>query len=117
VTSQTLDPVADPLNPGFNSRVDELLRDLVGRLDEFDPDELEAERAEGVLRLTFADGSKCILNRQSAAGQVWLAEGATAWHFTWDDAAQQWVDTKGRGGLRPILREIIVRKLGRQVAL
>jgi len=87
------------------------------QLDAFDPDELEAEASEGVVKLTFADGSKCILNRQSAANQMWLAEGATAWHFEWDAAKSSWIDTKGRGELRDVIAGVITRRLGRAVSL
>ena len=52
-------------NSAFLNRAQDLLRALLLELDAFDPDELEAESSEGVVRLTFADGSKCILNRQS----------------------------------------------------
>ena len=79
---------------------DAVLLDLLLRLDAFDPDEVEAESSEGVIKLSFADGSKCVLNRQSAANQMWLAEGATAWHFEFDAASSSWLDTKGRGELR-----------------
>jgi CyaY protein len=101
----------------FRQRAEELLRSVVRRLDTFDPDELEAESTEGVVKMTFADGSKCILNRQSAANQMWLAEGATAWHFEWDAAKTAWIDTKGRGDLRDVLAEVITRRLGRAVSL
>jgi CyaY protein len=102
---------------GFRQRAEELLRSIVLQLDAFDPDELEAEASEGVVKLTFADGSKCILNRQSAANQMWLAEGATAWHFEWDAAKSSWIDTKGRGELRDVIAGVITRRLGRAVSL
>ena len=102
---------------GFRQRAEELLRSIVLQLDAFDPDELEAEASEGVVKLTFADGSKCILNRQSAANQMWLAEGATAWHFEWNDSQNGWIDTKGRGDLRDVLAGVISRRLGRAFAL
>jgi CyaY protein len=104
-------------NSAFLNRAQDLLRALLLELDAFDPDELEAESSEGVVRLTFADGSKCILNRQSAANQMWLAEGATAWHFEFDPSAEVWVDTKGRGELRRVLAEVVSRRLGRKVEL
>ncbi len=102
---------------GFRQRAEELLRSVVRRLDAFDPDELEADHVEGVVRVTFADGSICILNRQSAADQMWLAEGASAWHFEWDASQLAWLDTKGRGDLRDVLTEVISRRLGREVSL
>ena len=70
-----------------------------------------------MIKLTFADGSKCILNRQSAAQQIWLAEGATAWHFEFDAPSATWRDTKGRGELRQILGDVISRRLGRTIPL
>jgi CyaY protein len=111
-----MDPGSDR-DASFLQRVDSLLRELVLRMDHFDPDELEAETSEGVLKLTFGDGTKCILNRQSAARQLWLAEGASAWHFEFDPTSGSWRDTKGRGELRPILAELLTRRLGRTVSL
>jgi len=110
-----MSPTSEPGN--FLHEVDSLIGDLVRRFDAIDPDELEAETSEGVLKLTFADGSKCVLNRQTAAQQVWLAEGASAWHFNYEQAARRWVDSKGRGDLRAILGDILTRRLGRRIAL
>jgi CyaY protein len=97
----------------FLHRAERLVNGIVSVLDRCDPDELEAEVAQGVVKIAFADGSRCILNRQSAARQIWLAEGATAWHFAFDEADQRWIDTKGRGELLSILAGIVCRKLGR----
>jgi CyaY protein len=111
-----MSPASDSTQ-AFRQRAEELLRTILLRLDTFDPDELEAEASEGVVKLTFADGSKCVLNRQSAANQMWLAEGATAWHFEWNDSQNGWIDTKGRGDLRDVLAGVISRRLGRAFAL
>jgi len=97
----------------FLRRAERLIDGIVSVLDGCDPDELEAEVAQGVVKIAFADGSRCVLNRQSAAQQIWLAEGATAWHFAFDETHQRWVDTKGRGELLSILAGIVSRKLGR----
>lgn len=93
------------------------LRDVLERIDAFDPDELEADAAEGVVKIRFADGRICVLNRQSAAHQIWLAEGATAWHFVHDPASGRWLDTRGRGDLRSILSAIASERLGRPVRI
>lgn len=103
--------------PDFQHASDSLLRRVLARLDSFDPDELEADLAGGVLRITFADRKNCILNRQSAANQIWLAEGASAWHFAQDLASGRWLDTKGRGDVDAILGEILSRRLGRAIDL
>ena len=106
---------SSPQDQEFLLRAEHCLRTIQTTLDTFDPDELEADLANGVLRISFADGRNCILNRQSAAHQIWLAEGASAWHFVFDAPTQDWVDTKGRGPLRTILAETIGRRLGRPV--
>lgn len=93
------------------------MQQVQARLDSFDPDELEADLAGGVLRIAFADGRNCIMNRQSAANQIWLAEGASAWHFEFDPVRNEWLDTKGRGELPRILADILSRRLGRPVSV
>ena len=80
-----------------------LMQAMLAKLDTFDPDELEADAAAGVIKMTFASGGPCVLNRQTAAHQIWLAEGATAWHFELDAASGAWMDTKGRGELYSVL--------------
>lgn len=101
----------------YLQQADRCLHDLLTRLDTFDPDELEADFAGGVLKIGFPDGRNCIVNRQAAAQQIWMAEGATAWHFTFDAARDAWLDTKGRGELRQILTDVLRRRLGRPVTL
>ncbi|MBL8726231.1 MAG: iron donor protein CyaY [Planctomycetes bacterium] len=101
----------------FLAQADACLHALQAALDAFDPDELEADLAGGVLRIRFSSNSICIANRQAAAHQIWLAEGASAWHFVYDAAQKAWIDTKGRGKLHTILGEIVSRRLGRAVCL
>ena len=109
-------PMAGNADQDFLRRADECFQRLVQTLDRFDPDELEADLAGGVLKITFADRRNCILNRQAAANQLWLAEGASAWHFALTPDGQ-WLDTKGRGALYAVLGEVLARRLGRRVDL
>lgn len=101
----------------YHREADRCLDDLLARLDAFDPDELEADLSGGVLKIAFPDRRNCIVNRQAAARQIWMAEGATAWHFEFDATGRQWLDTKGRGELRQILGGVLSRRLGRAIAL
>jgi CyaY protein len=98
-------------------QADRCLQDLLARLDTFDPDELEADLGGGVLKISFADRRNCIINRQAPAQQIWMAEGATAWHFALDPANNTWIDTKGRGELRQILAGVLSQRLGRRIEL
>jgi CyaY protein len=101
----------------FGQRADAYMAGILAALDELDPDELDCQLAMGVLTMEFADGTKSIMNRQVAAHQIWLAAGANAWHFDFDATQEDWVDTKGRGKLREILRQLLNERLGRSVAL
>jgi CyaY protein len=94
-----------------------LMQDLLSRFDSFDPDELEADAAAGVIKIAFERGGPCVLNRQTAAHQIWLAEGATAWHFEHDAAQGKWIDTKDRGDLNAVLNEVLSRRLGRAITI
>lgn len=100
----------------FSKAADAFMGEMFETLsDGFDPDELDPDLAMGVLSMEFADGRKCIMNRQTAAHQIWLASGASAWHFAQVDG--DWVDTKGRGKLRDVLAEVLAERLGRPVSL
>jgi CyaY protein len=101
----------------FGRQADRFMESLVKQLLEFDPDELDADLAMGVLSMTFADRTKCILNRQIPARQVWLALGASAWHFAQDPRTGEWLDTRGRGRLQDILSTALSDKLGRKITL
>jgi CyaY protein len=101
----------------FLKRADAFMAAVLAQLDAFDPDELEADLAMGVLKIAFPDGRTCVMNRQTAAHQIWLAEGATAWHFAFDATQSRWIDTKGRGDLWSVLSGVLQKRLGRPVRL
>ena len=65
----------------FTREADRFMERVLSSLEDIDPDEVDTDLAMGVLTMEFGDGSKSIMNRQTAAHQIWLAEGAQAWHF------------------------------------
>jgi len=54
-------------------------------------------KGSGVLELEFADGSRIVVNRHSAARQIWVAARSGGYHFRWDGS--HWVDTRESGEL------------------
>ncbi len=100
----------------FTKSADACMHALFAKLTNLDPDEVDADLAAGVMTLEFADGRKFILNRQTAAHQIWLAHGVTAYHFAREPDGR-WMDTKGRGELAMLLARAISQKLGRPVTL
>ncbi len=108
--SQDCDPAR------FSHAADECLERVTQWLEEFDPDELDYTSADGVLKLEFADGGVFVLNRHTAAQQMWLAAAGKAWHYEVDPEGQ-WTDTKGGMPLYEQLCTSISTKLGRTVNL
>ena len=99
----------------FQKRADECLAQVARWLEDFDPDELDYTTSDGVVTLSFADGARFVLNRQSAVSQMWFAAGARAWHFRWDVALALWLDEKDGTPLRERLGTAVSEKLGRVV--
>jgi CyaY protein len=99
----------------FLRRADECLERVESALAEVDPDELECTSTDGVLTLEFADRARFVLNRQTAANQMWFAAAARAWHFDWDAASGTWRDDRDQVELFARVAEEIGKKLGRGV--
>ena len=78
--------------------------------------ELDFERKEGgVLEVEFDDGSRIIVNRHSAAREIWVAARSGGFHFRRDGAA--WRDTRSGKELLGALSELVSDQLGRRVLL
>jgi CyaY protein len=101
----------------FLHRADACLERVAGWLEGFDPDELDFSSADGVLTLEFADRQRFVLNRQTAADQMWFAAGAQAWHYDWDAESGSWRCGKDGHDLYQRLGEVVSEKLGRSVSL
>lgn len=101
---------------GFDARALAELNYLEDKLGELDPDDVEVSVSSGVLRLELRDGTKIVINSHRAAGQIWMAAVATAWHFdpTTDGG---WVAGKSGEALRPTIARLIQDHLGLQIAL
>jgi CyaY protein len=77
--------------PTFEALARAALERLRGML-EGDPDLDVEEKSDGVLEISFDDGSKVIVNRHSAAQEIWVAARSGGFHFRWDGAA--WRNTR-----------------------
>jgi CyaY protein len=99
----------------YSVRCSATLKRVEDWLEEFDPDELDFTPSDGVVTFEFADGMKYVLNRQSAAGQIWYAAGSRAWHFSYDEARSEWLDDKEGRELFTRIAETVGAKLGREV--
>ena len=87
-----------------------LVERWVTRLDD---EHLDCTPGDGLLVLEFEDGARFVLNRQSAACQMWLAAGARAWHYNWDDGRKTWIDDRDGHELYGRIATVVGEKLGR----
>lgn len=79
----------------FNSRVDELITAVEDAIDASGAD-IDYETAGGILTLSFDNGSRIIVNRQTPVRQVWVAARSGGFHFNYDTAQDAWRrDTDG----------------------
>jgi CyaY protein len=72
-------------------------------------------KAGGVLELEFADGSRIIVNRHSAARQIWVAARSGGYHFRHDGS--RWIDTRDGGELFAGLSRRVSEQSGSPVIL
>ena len=72
-------------------------------------------KSGGILELEFEDGSKMIINRQSAAHEIWVAAKSGGFHFLYD--GHRWVDTRDGGELFAALSRMVGAQSGAAVIL
>lgn len=97
----------------FEAAADDMLERIEHALESL---ELDFERKEGgVLEVEFDDGSKIIVNRHSAAREIWVAARSGGFHFRGDGGA--WRDTRSGEELLAALSRLVSDQLGRRVLL
>ena len=102
--------------PTFLKLADECLAQVASWLEDFDPDEVDFAEADGVLKIQFPDGATYVLNRQSAADQMWFAADVRAWHYDRDESERVWRCDKDGHELLSRIGEVISARLGRTVS-
>lgn len=92
------------------------LAHIDGVLGEIDADGLDVQLAGDVLTIAFADGARFVINAHSAARQIWMAAGTTAWHFDREDDGR-WVAKRTGDELMQTVARVVGGKLGTRVAV
>jgi CyaY protein len=101
----------------YQKLADTALRTIERTLGDFDPDEIDCELAGDVLTLTFPGNRKCVVNTQRPTRQIWVAASARAWHFSYDEGKDRWIDNKRPevelfGQIAEIVREATGKSVG-----
>ena len=102
--------------------IDRMLEQLGEAVELLHHDEVEVEFAPGLLTIDVGDAeqgpaehTKLIVSRQSATGQLWLAEPDGGWHFDLKDGL--WIDDKRGLELTAAIEQCLAEALGQPVKL
>lgn len=89
----------------FEALADATLAALERALDAAALDADVVAKGAGMLEVEFADGSKVVINRHTAAREIWVAAKAGGFHFR--HAGDAWRDTRDGGELFAALSRVI----------
>lgn len=95
----------------FNALADAELQRIEDELGDAEDFDLEV-RPGGVLELEFADGGKIIINRHTAAREIWVAARSGGYHFRHQDG--RWRGTRDGEELMTAIRRCIGEQGGGQ---
>jgi CyaY protein len=69
----------------------------------------------GIIELEFDNGTKMIINRHTAAREIWVAAKSGGFHFRLQDG--NWVNTRGGGDLWGMLATLAGEQAGEAISL
>lgn len=72
-------------------------------------------KGDGVIEITLDDDSRIIVNRHSAAREIWLAAKSGGYHFRLE--GNEWISTRGGERLMETLQRCLQEQTGRAVIL
>jgi CyaY protein len=101
----------------FYTESSKALRHIDEALGELEHENLDVDLAGDVLTLAFASGERFVINAHSAAEQIWMAAGTTAWHFDYVAERGQWIARKTDDELMATVAKVVGDKLGEVVKL
>jgi CyaY protein len=77
--------------------------------------DIDFETTAGILELEFDNGSKIIINRQSATQELWVAAKSGGYHYLWKDNA--WRNTRDGSELFASLSRYVSEQAGEALEL
>ena len=101
-------------NSEYLRYVDEILNKIDEALDDLDLD-IDLEMGDGKLIIVFDDDQQCILSRQRATQQLWLAEPGGGWHYDLKDG--QFICDKRGLEILKTLEILLSEKLSQKILL
>lgn len=99
----------------FNQLADEMLARIEAAFADIDSDFDYELKPGGVIELEFSGGSKIIINRHTAAREIWVAARSGGFHFKLD--GDMWVNTRDGTRLHELLERCMSEQAGEAIVL
>ena len=99
----------------FNALADAALRRIEDAVDRCGAEVDLEVKPGGVLELEFDDGSKIIINRHTAAREIWVAARSGGYHFGPD--SDRWIASREGAELMAVLSRCISQQAGQTIQL
>ncbi|MBK7815891.1 MAG: iron donor protein CyaY [Rhodocyclaceae bacterium] len=99
----------------FNLLADRMLASIEDAIDGCGADVDLEVKPGGVLELEFDDGGKIIINRHSAAREIWVAARSGGYHFRPEGG--RWIGTRDGEELMMAIARCMAEQSGRPVSL
>jgi CyaY protein len=115
VRSEKLGNVSTMNESEFGALADAALARLDHALEACDLDLDVQWSGSGMLEIEFSGGAQIVVNRHSAAQEIWVAARSGGFHFRWDGA--HWRDTRDGRELFAALAALISQQSGHSVRL
>lgn len=79
--------------------------------------DIDFENVSDILTLDFANGSKLIINKQSAARQLWVAAKSGGFHYDFDASVPCWRNDQTGAELFADLARLVSEQAGAPITL
>jgi CyaY protein len=99
----------------FNALADKMLTQIEQALEVCEADIDFELKDGGVLEITCENDSKVIINRHTAAREIWVAARSGGFHFRHDDG--RWTGTRDGEALMAAISRCLTEQTGETVAL
>lgn len=98
----------------FNTTVDAILMTIEDAVEDLDLD-IDLESSGGILTLTFANGSKVIINRQGPTKEIWVAARSGGFHCGY--RGEKWVCNTTQETLPDLLSRVCSEQAGAAIRI
>jgi CyaY protein len=99
----------------FKESIAETIIQIEDALEELD-NGIDYESSDGILTIFMINKSQIIINRQTAALQLWLAAKSGGYHFDFDEQ-KGWLDDRTGDAFLAILNRCLTEQSGETIEL